>query len=333
MSVLEVRGLRVAFGSTEVLRGVDLEVEAGRTLGIVGESGCGKSMTGLAIMGLLPYPGRVAAGEILLDGRDLVREKESRLRQIRGGDIAMVFQDPFTSLNPMMRVGDQVAEAIVLHRKESWKRARELAIEQLRAVKVPSPESTAKKFPHQLSGGQRQRVMIAIAFACHPRVLIADEPTTALDVTLQAQILALLKELQSEQNTAVILISHDIGVIGSVSDRIAVYYAGKVVEEGRAVDVLHAPAHPYTQGLLASLPSGQSRLQSIPGQPPDPKTLGVGCSFAVRCSFRHEKCDVEPVLMPALKFRADVAHEFGNQWSSEDGSHSAACWLVEGTNV
>jgi oligopeptide/dipeptide ABC transporter ATP-binding protein len=295
--ILEVRNLHVAIEGVEILRGVNLYVEEGETLGIVGESGCGKSMTGLAIIGLLPGDGRVTQGEILLNGENLVTAGERRMRQVRGGDIAMVFQDPFTSLNPAMRVGDQIAEAMVLHRSMSWREARKEAVKMLESVKVPAPASTARKYPHQLSGGQRQRVMVAMAFACRPKVLIADEPTTALDVTLQAQILALLAELQEQEGTAVILISHDIGVIGSVSDRICVFYAGRVIEDGDAKDVLRRPKHPYTQGLLASLPGGEERLSSIPGQPPDFRTLGAACAFAPRCPHRFERCEIEPDLL------------------------------------
>ncbi len=310
MPALEIRDLHLAFGPTEVLRGVSIHVEPGETLGVVGESGCGKSMTGLAAMGLLPPGGKITSGAVILENQNITQLPESALRKLRGGDIAMVFQDPFTSLNPMMRVGDQIAEAIVLHRNESWKSARELAIQSLEQVKVPSPKSTAQKFPHQLSGGQRQRVMVAMAFACHPKVLIADEPTTALDVTLQAQILQLLKELQQSEGTAVILISHDIGVIGSVSDRIAVFYAGKVVEIGPSESVLKNPQHPYTKGLLASLPGDVERLSSIKGQPPDFKMLKGECSFSERCDFRFDKCQKEPPLI-----------QIGNKQS--------ACWLAE----
>ncbi|MCH8275783.1 MAG: ATP-binding cassette domain-containing protein [Armatimonadetes bacterium] len=301
MPALEIIDLRVAFGPVEVLRGVSLSVEPRETLGIVGESGCGKSMTGLAVMGLLPPGGRVSGGRIFLGDTDLLALPERKLRELRGSDIAMVFQDPFTSLNPMMRVGRQIAEALSLHQGLSRRKARRRAVEQLEAVKVPAPKSMARKFPHQLSGGQRQRVMVAMAFACHPKVLIADEPTTALDVTLQAQILVLLKELQEQQGTAVLLISHDIGVIGSVSDRIAVYYAGRVVEHGSAEAVLKTPVHPYTQGLLGALPGDTERLVSIPGRPPDFATLGAECSFAPRCAHRFEKCSIEPSLLAPAK--------------------------------
>ncbi|MFN8138453.1 MAG: ABC transporter ATP-binding protein [Fimbriimonadales bacterium] len=310
MSRFSVQDLHVAFGDVEVLRGVSLHVESGEVLGVVGESGCGKSMTGLACMRLLPHGARVTNGSISLDDSDIVRLTERQMRRVRGGEVAMVFQDPFTSLNPMMRVGEQIAEAIVLHQGLSKSAATTKAIEQLDRVRVPSPESTAQKYPHQLSGGQRQRVMVAIAFSCHPKVLIADEPTTALDVTLQAQILALLKELQQNEGTAVILISHDIGVIGSVADRIAVFYAGRVVETGSASEVLRDPKHPYTQGLLASMPSAKSRLYSIPGQPPEFRELRGACSFAARCPHQFEKCETEPSLIQV-------------------GTRACACWLGE----
>jgi oligopeptide/dipeptide ABC transporter ATP-binding protein len=288
-----------------------LSVEPGKTLGVVGESGCGKSMTGLAVMGLLPPGGRVAAGEIIFDGEDVANAKESRMRKLRGGDIGMVFQDPFTSLNPSMRIADQIVEAVLLHRNVSKAEARKIALQQLFDVRVPAPDSTAKKFPFQLSGGQRQRVMIAMAFACRPKLLIADEPTTALDVTLQAQILALLDELKQKHGTAVILISHDIGVIGSVSDRIAVFYAGKVIEEGATESVLRNPSHPYTQGLLASLPGKEEKLYSIPGQPPNFAMLQGACSFRDRCPSAHDRCAVEPGLLTV------------------DGAHRGACWLID----
>lgn len=311
MSVLQVSNLHIAFGNVEVVRGVSFSLEKGETLGIVGESGCGKTVTGLAITRLLPPNGKITAGSVLFEGKELTTLPEHEMRKIRGGDIAMVFQDPFTSLNPAMRVGDQIAEAIVLHQEKSWSEARKQAVQELRAVKVPAPESTANKYPHQLSGGQRQRVMIAIAFACRPKILVADEPTTALDVTLQAQILTLLKELQEKYGTAVILISHDIGVVGTVANRIAVYYAGKIVEMGSSENVLRFPKHPYTQGLLGSLPSGKERLASIPGQPPDMANLEKGCSFAPRCSYRFSPCEIEPDLIPP------------------DSPHRAACWLLD----
>ncbi len=312
MPLLDVRDLHVALHHTEIIRGVSFQLQPGETLGIVGESGCGKSLTALALLRLLPSGGKITGGQILLNGTDLTQLSEKEMRKVRGKDIAIIFQDPFTSLNPVMRVGDQIAEALVFHRNMSWKEARKEAIKRLAEVKVPAPESTARKFPHQLSGGQRQRVMSAIAFACHPKVLIADEPTTALDVTLQSQILALLKELQQQEGTGVILISHDIGVVGTMADYIAVYYAGKIVEFGSTPDVLLRPAHPYTQALLASLPrptpndSEPKRLPSIPGQPPNFHQLPQGCSFAPRCAHRHSKCENEPSLFPVPSLPSPV---------------------------
>jgi oligopeptide transport system ATP-binding protein len=310
-SVLRVENLEVSFGSLKILRGVSLDLEAGKTLGVVGESGCGKSMTGFAIMGMLPQPGRVTAGSIKLDGRELTGLRQKDWVQIRGKQIGLVMQDPFTSLNPMMRIGHQVAESLVLHEKMPRDRAWKEAVQMIERVGIPAPESSARKYPHQLSGGQRQRVVIAMAFACKPKVLIADEPTTALDVTLQAQILRLIEELKSTVGTAVMLISHDIGVIGSLASRVAVFYAGRVVEVGSADAVLHAPRHPYTRALLAALPrAGQTALESIPGQPPDLAALPLGCTFAPRCPFRFDRCDADPLLMEAAP------------------GHSSACWLV-----
>jgi oligopeptide/dipeptide ABC transporter ATP-binding protein len=309
MAVLEVCDLEVGFGSTRILRGVTFDLEAGKTLGVVGESGCGKSMTGFAIMGMLQRPGKVLAGSIKLEGRELVGLAEREYREVRGGQIALVMQDPFTSLNPMMRVGDQIAEALRLHqgmkRGEAWNKS----VEMLEKVGVPAPESSARKYPHQMSGGQRQRVVIGMAFACRPKVLIADEPTTALDVTLQAQILRLLRELQEKEGTAVMLISHDIGAIGSISERIAVFYAGRIVESGPAEKVLRHTAMPYTKALLNALPTaGKTRLEAISGYPPDFSNLPKGCAFGPRCPYRIERCDEEPGLI-------DV-----------ETNHKSACW-------
>jgi oligopeptide/dipeptide ABC transporter ATP-binding protein len=311
MSVLEVRDLRVEIGGAKILRGVSFDLEAGQTLGVVGESGCGKSMTGFTVMGMLPAAGKITSGSIKLGGKELVSLRERDYQQIRGDRIALVMQDPFTSLNPMMRIGDQIGESFRLHqgmgRAEAWSKA----VEMLELVGVPAPESSAKKYPHQMSGGQRQRVVIAMAFACKPEVLIADEPTTALDVTLQAQILRLLRDLQEREGTAVMLISHDIGAIASVSQRIAVFYAGRIVESGPSEQVLRHPEMPYTKALLSALPTvGRTRLEAISGQPPDLSNLPTGCAFAPRCSFRFDKCEVEPDLLEAIP------------------GHSAACWLV-----
>lgn len=312
MPLLDVSGLEVTIGSTKILRGVSLSVDTGETLGVVGESGCGKSMTGLSLMGMLPPSGRISAGSIHFEGRDLAQLKPKEWLDVRGQTISMVMQDPFTSLNPMMRVGDQIAEVYRIHQGKSASEARDLAVEMIRKVGVPNPPLSARKYPHQMSGGQRQRIVIAIAFASKPKLLIADEPTTALDVTLQAQILRLLRDLQKEEGTAVILISHDIGVIGSMADRIAVFYAGQVVETGSAEQTLRTPAHPYTQALLDSLPKpGVDRLRAIGGQPPSLAALGTACSFAERCPLRFDRCNAQPGLIQV------------------GSGHSAACWKAE----
>ncbi|MFQ3586162.1 MAG: ABC transporter ATP-binding protein [Fimbriimonadaceae bacterium] len=309
MPVLEVDDLRVRIGSTPILRGVSLSLDAGQTLGVVGESGCGKSMTGFAVMGMLPAGGVLESGSIRLDGREISRLTPKQWREVRGSQIALVMQDPFTSLNPMMRVGHQIAEALLLHHPMSREQAWRQSVEMLDRVGVPSPETTARRYPHQLSGGQRQRVVLGIAFACRPKVLIADEPTTALDVTLQAQILRLIQELKDTHGTAVMLISHDVGVIGTLSSRVAVFYAGRVVEQGAAETVLRAPRHPYTRALLAALPRrGQTELPVIAGQPPNPASMPAGCPFAPRCPQRYEACDREPDLL-------DVGE-----------GHRASCW-------
>lgn len=263
MPLLEVENLHVEINGTPILRGVNLTVDSQETLGIVGESGCGKSMTGLAIMGMLPPGGKITQGSIKLAGQDITNYSPAQWRTIRGQEISLVMQDPFTSLNPLMRVGDQIAEVLQLHKKTPKKEARRQAVEMLRTVGVPSPEDSARKYPHQMSGGQRQRVVIAIAFISKPKVLIADEPTTALDVTLQAQILRLLNQLQAEEGTAVALISHDIGVIGSVADRVSVFYAGRVVESGPVTQVLREAQHPYTHALLESIPTPGDRKSVV----------------------------------------------------------------------
>lgn len=308
MSVLEVRDLAVTIGVSEILHGVSFDLEAGQTLGVVGESGCGKSMTGFAVMGMLPPHGRVSRGSIRLDGQELTTLRPKEWLDIRGDQIALVMQDPFTSLNPMMRIGHQITEALTLHQGMSKRQAWQRAVEMLDEVGVPIPESSARKYPHQMSGGQRQRVVLAMAFACKPKVLIADEPTTALDVTLQAQILRLIQELKEKEGTAVMLISHDIGVIGTLASNIAVMYAGAIAEIGPAEEVLRKPSHPYTRALLNAMPRvGQKRLEAIGGQPPDISNLPEGCSFRPRCANRIDKCLERPPLMPA-------------------GTSESACW-------
>jgi oligopeptide/dipeptide ABC transporter ATP-binding protein len=311
--LLEVKDLSVAFTidgrERQVVAGISYAIEAGRTLGVVGESGCGKSMTALALMGLVPAPGRVR-GSMRFEGCELTRLSESEWRRRRGQHIAMVFQEPMTSLNPVMRVGLQIAEAMVLHQEIGWAKAETKAVELIEAVGIPSPKARAEAYPHQLSGGMRQRAMIAMALACRPALLIADEPTTALDVTIQAQILDLMQDLQSEIGMAIQFISHNLAVISEVSDEIIVMYAGRVVERAKAEDLFARPLHPYTRGLIATLPDPSrrvARLPVIPGGVPRPDTAVSGCRFADRCPLADAACrtaeppleDVEPLHLAA----------------------------------
>ena len=276
---------------------VSFYLDGGELLGLVGESGCGKSITALSIMRLIAPPGRIVAGEIIFDGRDLLKLSNEEMRAIRGDDIAMIFQDPMTSLNPVYTVGEQIAEALRLHRKLSRQAAREGAIQAMREVSIPDPARRADDYPHQLSGGMRQRVMIAMALACDPKLLIADEPTTALDVTIQAQILELLDELRQTRKLAVLLITHDLGVVAEVADRVAVMYTGKIVEESPVDELFEQPKHPYTEGLLRSVPKltaadviRKQRLETIDGTVPRPTDLPPGCHFAPRCPHRLPRC-------------------------------------------
>ena len=303
MPLLQVENLRTEFrsrgGVVEAVRGVSFEIEHGETVGVVGESGSGKSVTALSIMGLVPSPpGRITAGSVRLDGDDLLKMSPKQMGVIRGARVAMVFQDPFSCLNPTMTLGAQVTEPIRLHHGVSRWEARDRALALLRAVRIPSPELRFRQYPHEISGGQRQRVMIAMAFACTPALLIADEPTTALDVTVQAQILALMAEMQKKSNTGILLITHDLGVVAEACDRVLVMYAGQIVESGPVAQVLGDPKHPYTQGLLESLPQADAarrRLTSIPGQPPDLAHLPLGCPFVPRCPRRMmEICPTRP---------------------------------------
>ena len=299
--LLEVKNLRTQFptraGLVKAVDGVSFSIGEGELLGLVGESGCGKSITALSIMRLISSPGKITGGSILFKGEDLVSASPDRLRGIRGNDIAMIFQDPMTSLNPVFTVGEQIAEALRLHRNLDRKQAREAAIEAMREVSIPSPERRVLDYPHQLSGGMRQRVMIAMALACDPELLIADEPTTALDVTIQAQILELLNELRVSRKLAVLLITHDLGVVAEVADRVCVMYTGKIVEESGVDELFADPKHPYTRGLLRSVPklteaglAKAHRLQTIDGTVPSPTNLPYGCHFAPRCEFRMEIC-------------------------------------------
>jgi peptide/nickel transport system ATP-binding protein len=303
--VLEVAGLQTylftRLGIVKAVDDVTFSVHAGETLAIVGESGCGKTMTSLSLMRLVPSPpGRIVGGSIKLGGRDLATLSETQMRDVRGNEISMIFQEPMTSLNPVMTIGKQIAETVRLHQDLSKSAAMAKAVDMLRLVKIPEPEQRAKEYPHQLSGGMRQRAMIAMALACNPRVLIADEPTTALDVTIQAQILDLILDLQKTLGTAVILITHDLAVVAETAQRVIVMYAGKKVEEAEVEDLFGEPLHPYTHGLLASIPhleviggdntAANGRLKEIPGMVPALTNLPPGCTFAPRCAFADDRC-------------------------------------------
>jgi peptide/nickel transport system ATP-binding protein len=297
-ALLDVRALKTFFqvegGEVPAVDGVSFSIDPGRTLGIVGESGCGKSVTALSIMGLVPRPpGRIAGGEILFDGVDLLQLSTAALRELRGDRISMIFQEPMTSLNPVLTVGEQIVEGILRHRTMSRYAAKELAIEMLRMVHISSPEQRFGDYPHRLSGGMRQRVMVAMALACKPKLLIADEPTTALDVTIQAQILDLMRTLREETGTAIILITHDLGVVAELADDVVVMYAGRIVERATVAALFAEPQHPYTVGLLGSIPKldiEQDRLAAIEGQVPNPLAPVAGCRFHPRCPFVIERC-------------------------------------------
>ena len=296
--LLRVLDLRTSFftsdGEVRAVDGVTLDIEEGQTVGLVGESGSGKSVTALSVIRLLAGgTGRIVGGEVLFGGRNLTAVSEDEMRQIRGNEISMIFQEPMTSLNPVMSIGDQIAETIRLHRKATKRQARERAVEMLRLVKIPEPEKRARAYPHELSGGQRQRVMIAIALACTPKLLIADEPTTALDVTIQAQILELIGELQARLGMAVLLITHDLGVVAERTNRVAVMYAGKIVEHAAPDAIFKQPLHPYTAGLINSMPgpgAPKRRLQAIPGMVPSPLDWPSGCHFRDRCGRADSRC-------------------------------------------
>jgi oligopeptide/dipeptide ABC transporter ATP-binding protein len=305
-NLLEIRNLKVYFDIRgAVLKAVDdvsLEIGIGETLGLVGESGCGKSVTASAVMGIIPSPpGRIAGGEIIFEEENLVKLPESRMRKIRGNRISMIFQEPMTSLNPVYTVGDQVAEVIRLHQGLSRRETRDRVIEMFRLVGIPAPETRVGDHPHQLSGGMRQRVMIAMALACNPRLMIADEPTTALDVTIQAQILDLMNKLKEETNASILFITHDLAVIAEMAQRVAVLYCGRMVETARAVDLFEKPQHPYTIGLLNSIPSiqekGSRRLQTIGGSVCSLFQLPEGCNYFERCGEAREECRQEPPMV------------------------------------
>jgi oligopeptide/dipeptide ABC transporter ATP-binding protein len=281
---------------------VTFEVREGETLGLVGESGCGKSVTALSILRLVQPPGRIAGGAIQFRGRDLLRLSERDMRRVRGAEISLIFQEPMTALNPVFTIGDQVAEALIVHDKASGKAAMRRAVELLDAVKIAEPDRRVRDYPHQLSGGMRQRVLIAMALACNPALVIADEPTTALDVTIQAQILDLLREMKTRFNLSLLLITHDLGVIAETADRVAVMYAGRIVEEGPVRAIFRDARHPYTRGLLASIPGGPpgERLRAIQGSVPDIGALPRGCAFAPRCPDRFDRCDAAPPAETSL---------------------------------
>jgi len=324
-NVLEVNNLKTQFftraGVVYAVDGVSFHVGAGETLGIVGESGCGKSVTATSIMRLIPSPpGKIVDGEILLTDKDgttdLLGLSDGEMRHVRGNKVAMIFQDPMTSLNPVLTIGDQISEPLILHLGLSKREAEQRAIDLLKRVGIPAAEDRINSYPHQFSGGMRQRVMIAIALSCNPQLLIADEPTTALDVTIQAQILELMMHLNQEFGTAIIMITHDLGVVAEICERVVVMYAGQVVETGAAKDLFNNPQHPYTIGLLNSIPQIGDRVKDslvpIPGLPPDLLAPPIGCRFRPRCRFRQEKCEESPPL-------AEVAP--GQQ---------ARCWFPQG---
>lgn len=319
-NVLTIKDLYVSFdtyaGEVQAVRGVTYHVDEGEVLGIVGESGCGKSVTAQTIMKLNPMPpARIKSGELTLNGVDIINTPEEEMQKIRGKEVSMIFQDPMTCLNPTMKVGKQITEAIKHHEKLSKEEAEKRAIEILKLVQIPNAEERAEQYPHQFSGGMRQRAMIAMALSCNPKLLIADEPTTALDVTIQAQIIDLLADIRKRVGTAIILITHDLGVVASLVDRIAVMYAGKIVETGTSKDIFKNPSHPYTRALLNSLPkhdtNKEDKLTSIPGTPPDLVNPPKGCGFASRC----EHC------MKICKNSQPPVFDLG-------GGHQASCWLL-----
>ncbi|WP_407271045.1 ABC transporter ATP-binding protein [Radiobacillus sp. PE A8.2] len=318
-NILEVKNLHVSFdthgGEVKAVRGVSFDLKKGETLAIVGESGSGKSVTTRAIARLIPSPpGTIKEGEILLEGKDLVKLKEKQMQQIRGKDISTIFQDPMTSLNPTMKIGTQVMEGLIKHQNMNRSKAKERTIELLELVGIPNPKERINQYPHQFSGGQRQRVVIAIALACNPKVLIADEPTTALDVTIQAQILELMKDIQKKTDSSIIFITHDLGVVANVADRVAVMYGGKIVEIGTVDEIFYNPKHPYTWGLLGSMPtldSEEESLIAIPGSPPDMLNPPKGDAFA-----------------PRNEFALEIDHEMEPPMFKVSDTHYAATWLL-----
>ena len=319
MPLLQVEDLSTFFHTEEntvkSLRNIDLTIDKSETLALVGESGCGKSVTALSVMGLIPTPpGKFESGRILFRGQDLLKTPESEMQNIRGNEISMIFQEPMTSLNPIFTIGDQIMEAIRLHQNKTKFQTRELALKVLRQVAIPSPENRIDQYPHELSGGMKQRVMIAMAIASQPSLLIADEPTTALDATIQAQILDLLDQLRQEIEMSILLITHNLGIVAQYADRVAVMYAGKIVELASVEELFASPLHPYTRGLLNSLPKDGSKLKTIPGAVPHPAYLPKGCAFHPRCAEKEDKCTkMTPPLKPI----------------DSKSLHQTACWLYE----
>lgn len=316
--ILELKSVKTSFythlGEVQAVRGIDYHLDKGEALGIVGESGSGKSVSSMSVMGLLQHPGKVKEGEVFFKGENLLEKDVKEMMKLRGNEMAMIFQDPMTSLNPVYTIGDQIIEVIRKHQKKSKKEARERAIEMLKIVGIPAPESRIDNYPHEFSGGMRQRAMIAIALACEPDLLIADEPTTALDVTIQAQILKLMKDLKEKINTSIILITHDLGVVADVCSRVIVMYGGLIMEEGDVRDIFYDPKHPYTVGLLKSVPNLEvkERLVPIDGTPPDLLHPPKGCPFAARCEHTMNIC----------------LEEQPKYYSAKNG-HRAMCWLLD----
>lgn len=315
--LLEVKNLKTYFytedGVVKAVDGVSFHVNEGETLGLVGESGCGKSQTSLSVMRLISHPGKIVDGEIYFNGQNLLALSDDEMRKIRGNDISMIFQEPMSSLNPVFTVGYQISESLMLHQGLSKEEARKKAVEMLRLVGIPEPEKRVDEYPHQMSGGMRQRVMIAIALSCNPKLLIADEPTTALDVTIQAQILDLMRDLRRKFNTSIIMITHDLAVIAEMADRVIVMYTGKIVEEAPVRQLFKNPGHPYTQGLINSIPKlhvESERLEAIGGTVPNPLNLPPGCRFANRCKYARDICrQKEPPIIEI------------------ESGHRVACWL------
>lgn len=315
MNILEIKNLNISFkiheSQAQAIYGVNLELEKGKSLGLVGESGCGKTITAMSVLKLLPKNAIINEGQILFEGQNIFEVEDKDLSKIRGAKIALIPQDPLTSLNPLFTVGEQILEAIELHKKVKGKQAKDLAIKALNDVKLPEAQSRFNDYPHQFSGGMRQRAIIAMALSCDPQLIIADEPTTALDVTVQAQILNLIKEIQQKRGLSLLLITHDLGIVAEVCDKVAVMYAGRIVEHSNTKQIFDKPLHPYTQGLLESLPTSKSKkLKPIKGQPPSITENISGCPFHPRCKFKMDKCvSNEPELLEI------------------ESGHKTACWL------